>query len=389
MPFITGLQTDLSDPNSIPDPTVLVRASAIQLPMNRGRFWNDMVLFRDPESNRKFDIFSRSKNQRAGTIGAAGWDASATSNLDVTSSVGLVKGLILQIQDELVIVNAITSATKITVLARGAAGTTAATHAAAVTYSVIGSAINDIHLKDVGSVSEASLIYVNYHQTVAEAIDYTRAIDLDPRTGLSESMKVLLQEEALIRVAENIMATSINGQKQLKTGDAVPWMTAGLIQQLTDNTGGRLVLTDAIGGALTEAALRASLRTVTDTGTPTDIYVSSANKDIINGFNASSASTTFVVNKDAKDTAAGVYVNKYDYEGLILNVKIDSGLPNDQIPIVNINNCHKGWKAGDELRLEKQPDQSSREHRDAYNGSFGMAIENVGYEHIMMTGLTT
>ena len=71
-----------------------------------------MGSFDEPTSNRKFDIFSRTDTQRNGTVGAATWDASAITNLDVTSSAGLIKGLILQLQAEVVVVDSIESATK-------------------------------------------------------------------------------------------------------------------------------------------------------------------------------------------------------------------------------------------------------------------------------------
>ena len=73
MSFETGLFTDLSDTNSIADPVVLVAAEAVKLSPFLGSFWNSMPLFTEPTSNRKFDIYSRSETQRAGTIGAVGW----------------------------------------------------------------------------------------------------------------------------------------------------------------------------------------------------------------------------------------------------------------------------------------------------------------------------
>ena len=57
MSFDTGIFTDLDDANSIADPMVLVRASAIDLPMNKGRVWEDARTHEDPDSNRKFEIY--------------------------------------------------------------------------------------------------------------------------------------------------------------------------------------------------------------------------------------------------------------------------------------------------------------------------------------------
>ena len=387
MSFETGIFTDLDDAESIADPMVMVRASAIDLPMNKGRIWEDARVKEDPDSNRKFEIYSRTETPRAGTIGAAGWDIDDVAVLDVTSTAGLIKGLVLQIESEVVVISAIESATKLGVRERGTAGTTAATHAAAVAYTVIGSAIDDQDLKDISSVSEITAIYENYMQTTAEPIDYTRGGRLDPRKGIAPQMVQLLEEESLLRVAKGIASTSVKGLKQAKDADA-PWMTAGLLQQLSDATGGRLVLTYATGGGLTEIKLKEALLEVTQRGTPSDIYVSNANKVIINEFLGASAATRLSVNTEMANTTAGYYVDSYNYEGLILNVKVDLDMPDDQIAIVNMNKVWKGWKKGDELQLEDQTTLSSREKRAAWNGSYFLAVEDVGYEHILMTGVT-
>jgi hypothetical protein len=387
MTFATGIVNDLSDSASIADPVVLVAAEAVKLSPFLGTFWNDMPLFTEPTSNRKFEIFSRSETQRGGTIGAANWDIDDVAALDVVSTVGLIKGLVLKVESEYVVVSSITSPTKLAVIARGAAGTTAATHASGVAYTVVGSAINDEDLKDISSVSEVTSSFLNYMQTVAEPIDWTKGGEIDPRNGLSVNMIALLQQEAMTRVARNIYSTSILGLKQQASGES-PYKTAGLIQQLTDTTGGRTVLTSAVGGAFTEAALITALRAVTNNGTPTTIYLSAANKKLMNAFNGSSAPVPVTVNTDQRNTVAGAYVDSYNYEGLILDVKMDLSLADSSVPILNIAKCQKGWKANDQLMYHDEPIISSRENRASFNGSFGMAIADVGYEHTIMTGIS-
>ena len=383
MAFETGVLTDMSDANSIADPIVLVSASAVKNPVNLGRFWNDMSLFSEGESNRKFDVYSRSETQRAGTTG--NWvDAVDTTALPVVSTVGLIKGLVLSLGTELVVVKTVVSGTTIDVVARGAGGSTAQAHNA-VAYTVVGSAINDIDLKDVGSVSEITNVYGNFMQTVAEPIDFTKGGQIDARKGLTPNQMAIVQEEAMTRIAKNLFASSIHGLKQQKSGDS-PYMTAGLIQQLTDTTGGRLVLEAGSVGVLDEAKLKSALRLVTATGTPTDIYVSSANKDIINEFLGASSAVT--VNALQGGTTAGYYIDSYNYEGQILNVKIDLSMPDDVIAIVNISKCKKGWKLNDTLEYTDEPSLSSREKRASFNGSYGIVVEDVGYEHIIMTGVT-
>ena len=385
MAFETGIFTDIDDADSIADPMVMVRASAIQLPMNKARIWEDAAVHEDPESNRKFEIYSRSETQRNGELSGAIDDVVTT--ITVASTAGLIKGLVLQIEDEVVVIDTVPNDTTFTVRKRGTAGTTAAAHADATPFTVLGTAIDDQDLKNMESVSEITTVYTNYMQTTAETVDYTRGGRLDPRKGLSDTMVATLEEEALLRVAKGIATSAVRGKKQEKTANE-PWMTAGILQQLSDNSDGRIVLTYDAAGVLTEDKLRAALRIVTERGVPTDIYVSSANKDVINTFLASSAATKLTINADKSDTQAGYYVDTYNYEGVILNVKIDLDMPNDQIAIMNMNKVYKGWKRGDELQLEEQTTLSSREKRAAYNGSYFIAVEDVGYDHILITGIT-
>lgn len=384
MAFELGIFTDLDDSVSIADPRVLVAASAIQLPFNKGVIWEDARVMTDPTSNRKFEIYSRSETARGGALDGAIDDTVTTWTVDSTA--GLLKGLVLKIEDEIVVIDTVASSTSITVRARGAGGTTAASHADNTTYAVIGSAIDDIDLKDISSVSEVSLVYENYFQTVAEPIDFTKGGMIDPRKGLSQNQIDIMEQEAMLRVAKNISSSVVLGQKQQKDASN-PWMTAGLLQQLSDATGGRLVSTYDAAGVLTEAKLKAALRIVTQRGTPTTIYTSYNNKDTMNDWLVS-ATNAIRVNTELTNTTVGNYVDTYNYEGLLLQVKVDVDVPDDQIPIVNMNNVYRGWKQSDELVLEDQTTLSSREMRRAYNGSFGFAVENVGYEHILMTGIT-
>lgn len=391
MAFDTGIFTDLDDANTIADPEILVRADAVKLPMNLGRFWNDMMGAPAMESNRKFEIYSRTETQRAGTVGTGGWtNGTTTTSLPVTDASGLTRGLIMQVEDEVVVIKEVdTGGNTVDVWRRGAAGTTGAAHVVTTEYTIIGSAMDDVDFDSIEAINESTNVYENYMQTVGEAVDYTKGGRIDVRKGLTDNVIATQEEEAMTRVARGIYSTSINGKKANKDRSAgEKWQTAGMIQQLTDTTGGRLTLTYDAAGVLTETKLRDALRIVTERGMPTDIYVSSANKDTINEFLHAASGTTISTNTELTNTQAGYHVDTYNYEGIILNVKIDLGMPNDQIAIVNINKCMKGWKAGDELVLSDVETNNPRTMKGIYNGSFFIAIDDVGYEHIMITGIT-
>ena len=382
MSFSFGTFSQYDDPTTTGDPVVAVAAKAITLPRNRGAFYQACGSPQIGIDTIEFDIYSRSKSTRAGTVGSVGWvDAVATTSLpiDATSIKGLTVGHVLKVESEIVIVKTTDkSANTIDIYARGAGGTTAAIHAADAAYSVIGFAGKDTELKNVESVFESTGIYKNYIQTVFESLDWETKGQILARKGLvNNNIISILTQEAAFRVAELLASMSILGVKQVGASAGSPYMGAGVLAQLADTAGGnRPVLSYDAASGLTETKLRAALKELTKYGTPDTIWVSPTNKEVVNGFNSSL--TTQI---SRTEHAAGQYVNAYDYDGLILDVKIDSDLPDTTVPILNMNKCFKSWLKGDNLRLETEPKKSSREYRQSLQGSVGFIIEDVGYEH--------
>ncbi|MBK7979256.1 MAG: hypothetical protein IPK06_04435 [Ignavibacteriae bacterium] len=181
-----------------------------------------------------------------------------------------------------------------------------------------------------------------------------------------------------------LASMAVKGKKQLGSKTGSPYMSAGLIAQLLDNNGGaRPTLQYNANGALTETKLRATLADLVKYGNPDTIWCSNTIKSVINGFNGSLTTTI-----ERTEHTTGQYINQYDYEGLILNVKVDADLPDNVLPILTMSKCQKGWSAGDFLTKKVEPAQSSREFRESLQGSVGFIIEDVGYDHSIMTGIT-
>ena len=156
MPFNFGTHTMFDDPVTFGDPVIAVAAKVIQLPANKGAFYQAMGAPRVGINTRSFEIYSRSKTAHAGTAGTGGWDNSATTSLPVNSEVvkGLTIGHVLEVESEQVIVKAVNRlANTIDVYVRGAGGTTTAAYAESVDFKVIGFAGKDSTLKLVESVS--------------------------------------------------------------------------------------------------------------------------------------------------------------------------------------------------------------------------------------------
>ena len=88
------------------------------------------------------------------------------------------------------------------------------------------------------------------------------------------------------------------------------------------------------------------------------------------------------------DNQAGFYVDSYNYNGNVLDIVVDKDIPDTTLPIVTQSKCYKKFVEGDGLRIENEPDKSSREKRASIQGSFGIAIEDVGYCHTYIENLT-
>lgn len=394
--FNFGQIDEFTDPVSNGDPVILVAAKAVELGAFNGVFYQSMGAPSMAIDQKRFDIYSRTKSARDGVIGDGagnGWAATGTTALPMTAAAirGLTVGHVLQVENETVIVKSVDrAANTIDVHARGAGGTTAAAHADVKAFSVIGSAGNDLDLKNVEGVTESTHLYSNFVQTVFEALDWTKHAEMT-RKGMSpERATLIMVREAEIRVAQMLSRMSIHGRKQAAGGAANRYMSAGLFAQLTDTAttdgGTRPVLTYAANGGLTEAKVMESLALAFAHGNPSTIWVSPKNKKVINTFNM--ANTSLTVGTNRTDHTAGTYVSYIDYEGKLMEVKVDVDMPDDRVPILNMSKVKKGWLADDTLRMVDEPSASSREFRKSIQGSLGFIVEDVGYEHVLMTGVT-
>ena len=393
MAFSLGLVTQFDDPNSIMDPQVLISAKAVKLGINKGKLYEALVAPMAPLQNVEFEIYNRSKTAKAGVIGdgaGTGWDASSTTGLAMTAGAiaGITVGTILKVADEYVVVSDVDrSANTIDVWIRGAGGTTGAIHADTTAFTVIGYAGKDSDLKNVESISEATGKYENYCQTIFETLDWTFMAEKLARKGLTPpQIKVVLMNEAMTRVAENLAVMSVLGKKQAGSKGSSPYMTAGVLAQLADNAGGtRPVLSYNASGAFTEAKLRACLQEVFQFGSPDTIWVNPTNKEIINGFDG--APTQVQLQRSAESVVAGTQVAIYNYEGVSLQVKVDADIPTANVLVLNSEKATKGWLETDVLRNVEEPPTSSREKRESIQGSVGIAVEDVGYEHSYIYGI--
>ncbi len=387
--FNFGQFNEYSDAVTIGDPVIHSIAKTINLNPFNGRFYQSMGAPTVPLAQKKFEIYSRSKTSRDGTIGTTAWTASGTTDLKMNadSLKGLTVGHVLRVGSEVVIIKSVSrSANTIDVLARGAGGTTAATHAASSAFKVVGFAGDDTDLKNVESMSESTSKWSNYVQTVFEVIEWTKHAEL-VRKGLSSSnATVFLLQEAEIRVAEMLSRMSIYGIKAQSTGVTERYMSAGLYAQLGDTARGGNVIN--VAGNITEAAFIAGLKTLFDKGgTANKIWISQTMKTYFDAFMGSFANK-IITDSATNHTGGGIFMDKYNYQGAILDVEVDADMSDDTIAVVNSPDCKKGWLSNDGLRQADEPSPSSREIRKSIQGSVGFIVENVGVNHLLFTGIT-
>lgn len=396
MSFEFGQFNEFSDSVAAADPVIFAVARMINLGRNTGAFYQAMNPVDVTIDAKEYDIYGRSKTSRNGVIGnsgssAAAWDNDDTTGLKMSAAAvkGLTVGHVLDIEGERVVVKSVNrSNNTIDVLARGAAGTTAASHANDTPFKVVGFAGTDTDLKNVESVNEITNIFRNFCQTIFETVDWTKHGELVSKGHSETQASILLTREAEIRVAEMLSTMAINGLKEKQTSTTTRYMSAGLLQQLTDTASGtREVLTYNTSGVLTEAKLMAALKQVFETGAPDTIWCSPTVKTYINNLNIANSALAINANKD-DHTGGGLYISHIDYEGAILAVRVDRDMPDSNLAIVTQRDIKKGWLKDDGLVMKDEPSKSTRELRKSIQGSVGFMVEGVGQDHILMTGIT-
>lgn len=386
--FNFGYFNEFSDTVTLADPTIEAVARAIVLGPFTGQIYQAMGAPATTIQTKSFELYKRSHTKRAGTI-AGEWAQTATSGLKIAADPlkGLTVGHVLEIGGEVVIIKDVDrSSGSVTVHARGAGNTVAKTHANGTAFRVIGFAGNDEDLEKVEGVTEITTKATNYVQTVFETINWTKHGEL-MRKGLSDAnAKQILIREAEIRVAEMLASMAVRGVAAAATSEGGRYMSAGLLSQLSDATRG--AHTYNVNGALNEENFKGALKILFDNGGSADtVWCSPATKAYINAFKGANSSVV-LSDSAANHTAGGIYVDSYNYEGAILKVRVDADMPDDRIACVASGKVKKGWLEGDGLRLTDEPSRSSRVIRKALQGSVGFIVEDVGVDHVLITGIT-
>lgn len=385
-----GLHTTLMDANSILDPEVIAIADRLT-PLQAKEFGKVWDLFSNrstPFATDEYLILSRAYTApqvvQGTTVAATLWDNVATTlALPVTSATidRLTIGDIMLIDSELVVVKAVNrTGNTIDVYERGAGGSTAAVHGVtAKTIKIVGNA-NIEGTVSVEAMAEQTAKVTNYCQIILESIDLSKE-DTDQARKLGRTPE-MLKSEAMERVMRDLARSAVYGRARAGTS-AIPAMTRGLISHLEDVTG---AIKTAVGGAFTELALKNILDDVRIAGGSVNAIVMSVkNKRIANTFVGADA-----IQVDRSERTGGHVLDAYIADGLgSIPFVVDIDFPESYVAVVNTRFMQKGWKENDQLRFTPETNTHSREKKETLQGKFGMAVEQVGVSHGLLTGLTT
>ena len=390
--FDLGMHTTLDDANSKLDPEVLAISARITPTQARefGRVWDLFTPRPTPFITDEFEILVRNYTNPVVNDGTSGagllWDSASTTDALPISSATIDRitiGDVLKFNDEIVVVKAVDrTGNTIDVYERGAGETSGAQHysgsgGSGSTIKIVGNAHEEGKVQPE-AMAEGTTKFTNYMQLVEEVVDLSKAdTDQARKTGRTADT---LRQEAVERVIRDLARTAIDGVSRAPAA-GFPQMTRGLLQWLNLSGG----IKTNVAGAFTEATLRTILNDVRVAGGSPSAIVMSVNKKVtFNAFTSADA-----VNQDVNDRAAGRIVERYLADGLgAIPVVVDLDFPDDTVAVVDTRKMIKGWKENDTLRFVEETNTNSREKKETLQGKFGLAVENVGQSHGLLTGLT-
>jgi len=383
-----GMHTTLADANSKLDPEVLAISARIT-PQNAsefGRVWDLFTPRSTPFITDEFEILVRNYTNPQVTVTASGSGADWDSTGDVTAlpvASGEIDritiGDVLKVENEIVVVKAVDrSAFTVDVYERGAGESVAEAHGTgAIVATIVGNAHEEGKVQPE-AMAEGTTKFTNYMQLVEESIDLSKAdTDQARKTGRTADV---LKMEALERVIRDLAQSSIYGVSRAPAAGQ-PAMTRGLLTWLQLSGG----ISTNVGGAFTETALKGILNDVRMAGgSPNAIVMSVAKKNAFNAFTSADATR-----QDVNDKSAGRIIERYLADGLgALPVVVDLDFPDDMVAVVDTRKMVKGWKVNDTLAFVPETNTSSRQNVETLQGKYGLAVENVGQSHGLLTGLT-
>jgi len=383
------MHTTLDDANSKLDPEVIAIAERITPTMASefGKVWDLFQPKDKPFVTDEFEVLVRAYTAPQIRVTASGSEADWDTVDDISAlpihanDVNLVTiGDVLRVESEIVVVKAVDrSGNTIDVYERGAGESTAARHGTdEVTALIVGNAHEEGKVQ-AEAMAETTNKYTNYMQLVEEVVDLSVADTEQARkTGRTPDS---LRSEAVERVMRDLARSAVYGVSRAPAASYTA-MTRGLLEWLQLSGG----LTTAVTGAFTQTALDGILDDVRKTGgTVNAIVMSVANKTVFNTFSSADS-----VTQDVNDQKAGRLVEIYLADGFGgIPVVVDLDMPDTMVAVVDKRKLTKGWKENDTLRFVKETNVNSREKKETLQGKFGLAVENIGTSHGLLTGLTT
>lgn len=346
----------------------------------------DLIPEASPSNTVEIKWYDSISNTLEGAVRGATWDGSATSGLGIDDLLAstINVGDVLRIEDEIVVVSAVTSratgAATISVHARGAGNTTGAVHANTTPIYIVGSG----HVEgtvDGDSILEDNIERKNFFQLVEEPIQISKTSSQQRNDDVVISKLEEQRIKALIRALKKLNNSVIFGTASV--GSKTTPRLSGGIRDFIANSASAINVN--VGGAMTETALKSTLLEIAKRGgMPNLILCSPEVKSVINGFNSS------ITRTDRSERIAGTIVDYYEGEGVGTIAIIADPLLRSAFGeafILNTNKLTKRWFADDVLRFEEEP-ANSRTIKETLQGQFSLSIKDVDTDHARMYGIT-
>jgi hypothetical protein len=370
------------------DTEVIGLASYIDEPITTS--WDLFPEGGDPVMTPTINWYDGSSFSMVGAIpSGSSWTSSGTTSLAVSSATAdlLNIGDMLKVEDEYVIVKDVsTSADTIDVQARGHGSSSAAAHdasdAAIAVYIVNNAQIEGT--VDVEGIVQDSVQIVNYVNTIMDLVEVTfvgkRAKNLDIDDRMADS-----KLQALKRLYRKMNLGLLMSVGDAGTKSTTSRSAKGLRELIA--TYGQSY---AVGGALTEAKVKAAVALAADKGgTPDTLIVAPREKRVINDFYNSNS---FLRIDGPQSTQSfgmilGEYMSEVGPIRIVQDFQLQSAFGNAFL--VDSSKIEKRFFVDDPIRFVPEPQlSSSRKEVVSLQGSWTVKATNLASSHVLLTGIT-
>jgi pimeloyl-ACP methyl ester carboxylesterase len=306
----------------------------------------------------------------------SGTGAVTTATVAAGTGVYLAAGDVIQIDNELCLINSISTDT-LNILAggRGYGGSSAASHVTTTPIRIVGTvALQGAPVGPARTTTKTGLF--NYTQIYNSSVTITSTQrSTDKWTGPSNELARRLDDE--LKVAWQIWERSLLSGRKVAPSSGVASAMDGILPRLSTNAYAKA------GAALVEDFILQAMQDVWQQGgRVTHIFANAFQKRQANKFLDSYRETT------RTDRIAGAVVDTYTSDFGTADIVLDRNLPTDTVLLISKDRIGFGPLQGNALRAAKLPDTTLLAETWQVVGEYTAEVRNEN-AHAKITGLST